>query len=104
MNAVNLLNPLGLPLGFILPRDASTYSKSVDNLFNGITAITVVFCLLIFVLLAVFAIKYRYRKDRPATASESHAAGHSTTLELTWTIIPTLITLVIFFYGFRGYL
>ena len=32
------------------------------------------------------------------------APKHNTAAELTWTFIPTLIVIVIFFYGFKGYL
>ena len=48
----------------------------------------------------VFAIKYRHRPGHEGGESP----GHSTALELTWTIVPTIIVLVIFYYGFRGYL
>jgi cytochrome c oxidase subunit 2 len=56
---------------------------------------------LITALVVVFVLKYRHRKGSgPAESS----AGHSTTLELTWTIIPTIIVLILYYYGFRGYM
>jgi len=60
----------------------------------------VFFFLLILVLLVTFAWKYRYREGQPML----DAPKHNTALELTWTFIPTLIVIVIFFYGFKGYL
>jgi cytochrome c oxidase subunit 2 len=72
----------------------------VDTLFNWILGVTAFFCLLIFVLMAYFAWRYRHRPGHEG----GEAAGHSTALELTWTIIPSIISLVIFYYGFRGFL
>ena len=83
-----------------LPPKASTVAPEVDNLFNWILATTAFFCLLIFVMMAYFMIKYRHQPGREGGS----AAGHSTALELTWTIIPTIISLVIFYYGFKGFL
>ena len=83
-----------------LPPKASTYAPEVDRVFNGILLITTFFCLLIFAGMLYFAIKYRHRPGHEGGESP----GHSTALELTWTIVPTIIVLVVFYYGFRGYL
>jgi cytochrome c oxidase subunit 2 len=83
-----------------LPPKASTVAPYVDLLFNAILFITAFFCLLIFVMMGVFAFKYRHRPGNEGGESP----GHSTALELTWTIIPTIIVLVIFYYGFKGFL
>src|SRR5688572_17306294 len=83
-----------------LPPKASTYAPEVDRVFNGILLVTTFFCMLIFAGMLYFAIKYRHRPGHEGGESP----GHSTALELTWTIVPTIIVLVIFYYGFRGYL
>ena len=83
-----------------LPPKASTVAGDVDGLFNGILFITAFFTLLIFAGMMYFAIRYRHRPGHEGGESP----GHSTALELTWTIVPTIIVLVIFYYGFRGYL
>ena len=83
-----------------LPPKASTYAPEVDRIFNGILLITAFFCLLIFAGMIFFAVKYRHRPGREG----GEAPGHSTALELTWTIVPTIIVLTVFYYGFRGYL
>ena len=88
------------PGGFWLPERASTAGAATDGLFHFILWLCVFFAVLIFALLVVFVVKYRHR---PGERKDSHA-GHSLTLELTWTIIPTLLTVVIYYYGFRGYL
>jgi cytochrome c oxidase subunit II len=92
---------LSRTIAFSLPEQASTVAPDVDWLFHFILWTTVFFCILIFVLMLVFAIKYRHRPER---GDESPSPGHNTALELTWTIVPTIIVLLIFFYGFRGYL
>ncbi|HQA00840.1 MAG TPA: cytochrome c oxidase subunit II transmembrane domain-containing protein, partial [Phycisphaerae bacterium] len=63
--------------------------------------VSVFFTALIFFLMVFFTIRYRHKIG---TATPAHKGGHSTTLELTWTIIPTIIVLVIFYFGFRSYL
>lgn len=83
-----------------MPPEASTVAHEVDWLFNFILGITAFFCLLIFAGMVVFCIKYRHRPGHQG----GEAPGHSTGLELTWTIIPLIIVLVVFFYGFRGFL
>lgn len=84
-----------------MPQQASTYAAASDNVFYGVYYLSVFFFVLITLLMVAFMIKYRHRKD--GVVHES-AAGHSTALELTWTIIPTILVLVIFYYGFRGFL
>jgi cytochrome c oxidase subunit II len=86
---------------FWMPPRASSVSGDVDGLFNFIMWISIFFFVLILVLMVVFVWRYRYRGGDP---SRSERAGHSTALELTWTIIPTVLVVIIFYYGFRSYL
>jgi cytochrome c oxidase subunit 2 len=90
-------NPWG---GFWMPPQGSAMAGEVDWLFFFIYWICVFFFLLVLVLLVTFAWKYRYREGQPML----DAPKHNTALELTWTFIPTLIVIVIFFYGFKGYM
>ena len=87
--------------GFWMPQRASTVAPEVDGLFNFIMWVTIFFFFLILALTVVFVIKYRYREG---AAPPEKTAAHSTALELTWTVIPTIIVLMIFYFGFRGYL
>jgi cytochrome c oxidase subunit 2 len=99
MNAMlNILADTGG--SFWMPPQASDMAGDIDWLFFFIFYICLFFFLLILVLLVVFAWKYRYREGAPML----DAPKHNTALELTWTFIPTLIVIVIFFYGFKGYL
>jgi cytochrome c oxidase subunit 2 len=84
-----------------MPEQASTYAAASDDVFYGVYYLSVFFFVLITLLLVVFIVKYRHREDGKV---HEPAAGHSTALELTWTIIPTILVLVIFYYGFRGFI
>ena len=94
--AVNAANS-----SFWMPPRASTAAYDADWLFYFILAVTVFFTVLVTAIMIYFALKYRHREGKPAPGK---AAGHSTALEVTWTVIPTIIVIVIFFYGFRGFL
>jgi cytochrome c oxidase subunit 2 len=85
---------------FWMPPQASQTAVDVDWLFNFIMAICVFFFLLILFVLVGFVIKYRYREGAPVL----DAPKHNTALELTWTFIPTVLVVIIFVYGFKGYM
>ncbi len=79
--------------GFWMAPQGSDMAGEVDWLFFFILWICVFFFVLILVLLVTFAWKYRYREGQPVL----DAPKHNTAAELTWTFIPTLIVIVIFF-------
>ena len=86
---------------FWMPARASTAATATDFVFYFVLWITVFFTVLVTGVMIYFAVKYRHREGKPAPGK---TAGHSTALEVTWTVIPTIIVIIIFFYGFRGYL
>ncbi|MEX2214733.1 MAG: cytochrome c oxidase subunit II [Phycisphaeraceae bacterium] len=83
-----------------MPSASSTVAGEVDSLFYFILWICVVMFLLILALMILFIAKYRQRPGYTPVRSPSH----STALELTWTVIPTIVVMVIFYAGFKGYL
>jgi heme/copper-type cytochrome/quinol oxidase subunit 2/mono/diheme cytochrome c family protein len=85
---------------FWLPKQASTVAKSTDDLFNAILWICVFFFVLVTVLLLALVIKYRHRPG----VKRDPAVGHSMTLEMTWTIIPSIIVVFLYYYGFKQYM
>jgi len=97
LGAINLLADVGG--SFWLPPSASSYAGESDWLFWFIMIICIVFFLLVAFLTALFAWKYRYREGAPVQESPKH----STALELTWTFVPTMLMVVIFVYGFKGF-
>ena len=76
------------------PDQASSFAPKVDALYLFLIAVSGFFTLLIFVLIVYFDLKYRRRPGRAAVPIE---VNHK--LELTWTIIPLLLTLVMFTWG-----
>ena len=79
----------GIPL---FPEQASTLAPRVDNLYFFIIAVTAFFAVLVSVVVVVFAVKYR-TNDPLAVGARIHG---SIPLELGWSIIPFLISIVIF--------
>ena len=73
-----------------LPEDVSTYGVHIDGLFHLIYVITTATFVLVEALLIVFLIKYRHRPGRRATYTHGNTA-----LELTWTIVPAVILVIL---------
>ncbi|MEM1071550.1 MAG: cytochrome c oxidase subunit II [Planctomycetota bacterium] len=71
-----------------------------DGLYLFIWWVGVFFFVLLMGLMFWFCWKYR---RRPGVAPE-RSSSHNTALEITWSVVPTLILVVIFFWGFDGYL
>ena len=82
-----------------LPPAASTFAPNVDFVLTLITIISVVSCVLISFMLIYFVIKYRRKTDNDPTP----AITHNTFLETLWTVIPTILCIVIFLYGYVYY-
>ena len=78
---------------------ASEIGRYSDGLFIFIFWVSVFSFVLLMGLMAWWTWKYRRRAGVPAPKS----ANHNTPLEITWTVIPSLLLLVIFIWGFKGY-
>lgn len=86
---------------FWLPSKASTFAPMVDSTFNLYLWLSVFFFVLVCGLIAYFTFKYiRKRPDQLATAQVTH----NLKLELTWTLIPLVLVMFLFFLGMKGYL
>jgi cytochrome c oxidase subunit 2 len=82
----------GTPL---FPESASTMAPRVDALYFFLLGLAVFFSLLIAGLITYYALKFRRRSPR-AIGAQSHG---NLVLELAWTVIPLMITMVIFVWG-----
>lgn len=88
-----------LPNFQLFPQQASTVAGRVDALYLFLIAVTAFFSIIIASMVIYFALRYRRRH-----ADEIGVPHHgSLLLELTWTIIPLIIALVIFFWGASVY-
>jgi cytochrome c oxidase subunit II len=87
--------------GFIpfFPEQASTMAGRVDGLYFFLLAISAVFGTLIAFLVVAFAIKYRRRSED----EQPQAILGSIVLELTWSIIPLGIVMIVFLWGAQVY-
>ena len=86
---------------FWLPESVSTVSGNVDTLFNFLMGLSVIVFLGIIGVGIYFLIKYR-RTEKNKKASEQLI--HSTALEISWTVIPLVICMFIFAWGYKDYL
>jgi len=76
------------------PVNASTHALPVDLLYIFLVVLSVGTTLGIFVVIAIFSMKYRRRHGREATPIEG-----SLILEISWSVIPLGIFMVIFLWG-----
>ncbi len=76
------------------PDRASTAANNVDALFIFLIILSGLMSLLIFTAVIYFAARYRHRRGVPAEQIEG-----STPLELSWSIIPMFVFMVIFAWG-----
>jgi cytochrome c oxidase subunit 2 len=80
------------PVFPFIPEQASTLAPRVDQLYWFIIAVTAFFGILVTVLVIVFAVKYR--TDDPLKVGAPITG--SIPLEIGWSIIPFVISIVIF--------
>src|SRR5688500_9772258 len=81
----------------LFPEAASTMAGKVDALYLFLVAMSAFFTLLIAASVIYCAVRYR-RRSPDEVGGSFHA---SMLLEVTWTVIPLLIVLFVFFWGVR---
>lgn len=77
---------------------ASNFVKGVDTAFIVILGICFVFLIGLTAIMIYFI--YKYNRKRNPVATQIHG---SVTLEIVWTVIPFLLTIVMFYYGWAGW-
>ena len=82
-----------------LPESASTLAPAIDWLFNFVNYVSLVF--FVGVVGAMLFLVFRYRRrspaDRPAPVKESKL------LEASWIVVPTILVLLVFTWGFQTF-
>src|SRR5690606_41861283 len=94
-------------LFFTILADCYLYTLSLhdalpilDWAFNLYYSISLFFFVLVVGLIVLFLLKYQRRhEDQKATGQMIH----NTLLETSWTVIPLLIVMALFFIGMRGW-
>jgi len=77
---------------------ASNFVEGVDLSFAIILGASLFFLVSITIVMIYFVIKYRKSKNPKATNIHGN---HK--LEIIWTVIPTILVLVMFYFGWMGY-
>jgi cytochrome c oxidase subunit 2 len=78
----------------LFPPTASVQAHEIDKLYFFLVAVSAVMTVLIFAAIVFFAFKYHRSRHPRATQIEG-----STKLELTWSILPFLVMLIMFWWG-----
>lgn len=83
------------------PKPASDLAQSLDGLFYFIYYGSIALFVSILAVSFYFIIRYRSTNKRKMATSQ---ISHNNTLEITWTIIPLLLCLIVFTWGFKDFL
>lgn len=87
---------------FWLPVRGSTSAEHVDLLFTALLVIALISTLGVVTAMVYFVMRYR-----AGTRSKHVVTGgsdHNTLLELAWSVIPFIVVMTLFAYGFKGYI
>lgn len=79
--------------------EASNFVQGVDSVFKLILGIAFFFLIGITAVIIIFIIKYN-KKRHP----KAEQIPNNTALEITWTVIPLILVLVMFYYGYMAFL
>ncbi|WP_347838824.1 cytochrome c oxidase subunit II [uncultured Draconibacterium sp.] len=77
---------------------ASNFVQGVDTAFLVIMGISFLFLIGLTVVMLVFIYKYNRKRNPKATQIEG-----SVKLEIIWTVVPFLLTMLMFYYGWAGW-
>jgi cytochrome c oxidase subunit II len=77
---------------------ASNYADSVDMVMLIIVGISVV--LLLGITVAMIYFVFRYNRKRHPVAEQIHG---NVVLEIIWIVVPTILVMIMFWYGYDGY-
>lgn len=84
---------------FWMPTRASVQADDSDFMFYAVLALSTFFLVGVTAFVVFFTIKYRHRPGHKAQPS----AHHNDALEITWSVIPTIICVFLFVGGWDGY-
>jgi len=85
---------------FWMPKQSATIAQEIDTAWYIVYWLDVVMFFGLMIPLAYFMYKYKRRGPK----DKINAVTHSTALEITWTIIPTIIVIGLFFIGLKGWM
>ena len=86
---------------FLTPEPASTVAPQIDWLLYFIIWVSVIFTVGIFVGCVWLAVRFRHR---PGINDMGSGPSHSNVLEITWSVIPLILVLLMAIWGFQSYM
>jgi cytochrome c oxidase subunit 2 len=93
-------HPIDEDGNFWMPKSVNLEADSTDQMYYGVLALSVVFFVMITIAVIYLTWKYRHRPGHKAQPSPAHHDA----MEITWTVIPTIISVFLFYYGWRTYI
>lgn len=85
---------------FMLPPQKSTLAEGTDALFHFINVTSIILLIGITIAIVYFSWKYRRRSDN----DETPVITHNSKLEITWSVIPLILVMIVFGWGLSGYI
>lgn len=83
-----------------MPKAVNVVADDSDFMFISVLALSTFFFFAITAAVIYLVVKYRHRPGHKAEPS----SAHNDALEITWTVIPTIICVFLFYYGWRAYI
>jgi cytochrome c oxidase subunit II len=84
---------------YMLPPAKSPTAEITDALFYFINVASLIFIVSITAAIIWFAWKYRRRSEEDVTP----VISHNSKLEITWSVIPLILVMIVYGWGFSGY-
>jgi cytochrome c oxidase subunit 2 len=78
--------------------DASNYVSTFNTAFYSIAGISLFLLIGLTIVMLYFVFRYNNKKHKTAVQNEGN-----TILEITWTIIPVMLALMMFYFGWEGW-
>jgi cytochrome c oxidase subunit II len=78
--------------------DASNYVSTFNSAFYSIAGVSLFLLLGLTITMLYFVFRYNNKKHKTAVQNEGN-----TTLEIAWTVIPILLALMMFYFGWEGW-
>lgn len=85
--------------GSFMPTQATEIAKQVDNLYGFLLVVSFISCVILIGGMIYFAVKYKRKTANDKTAYITH----DTRLEVLWSVIPLIIFLLVFGWGWVIY-
>ena len=85
---------------FWMPKAVNLAADESDQMFYAVLGLSIFFFFAITIVVVYLVWKYRHRPGHKPEPS----AAHNDALEITWTVIPTIIVVFLFWFGWRSYI